>query len=227
MTHTSKLLAAAFACLIAWGVPARAVTINFDPAHPGHFTPYTEGAYEFDVARIVNGNCDSASGKPCLALNSNSSPTNPFERSILTRTDGSAFNLNSFWFELLGAPASLTVTSFSGTSLVETIVLNSSTGWSTGGTGHTFFHGFTNITSILFENLVSDEVVCLKYDKSGACTKTEVRKGNIRIDDLNVTSRKDGGPGPSEVPLPGALPFFLAGLAGLGAMARNRKTKLA
>lgn len=88
------LVAAAFA-ILTLGSAASAATINFDGTKPGDKFNYEEAGLIFDVTRIVNGNCDSASGKPCMALNNN-------EQSILTKIGGGLFSLSSFWFQLLG-----------------------------------------------------------------------------------------------------------------------------
>src|SRR4051812_25057916 len=92
--------------LILAAQPSQAVTITFDALD---VDPYLEDGFRFDVARIVNGNCDAASGRPCMALNDN-------ETSTLTRVGGGVFTLDSFWFQLLGngTDNALTVTSFVG-----------------------------------------------------------------------------------------------------------------
>lgn len=74
---------------------AQALVLNFDGASNGDSTPYVEDGLQFDVARIVNGNCPSNAERPCMALNNN-------EVSVLTRVGGGTFTISSFWFQLLG-----------------------------------------------------------------------------------------------------------------------------
>ena len=163
-------VAAVFA-VIGTSQPSMAVTLTID----GSGTPYTEGGFQIDPVRIVNGNCDGASGKPCLALNTN-------ETSTLTQTGGGAFTLNSFGFEFEGQPSVLTVTAYSGATLEDTIVYGgpSDLGHPDKNVWYVVFPAIANITSIVF-------------DDTGT--------GNIRIDDINVTSlvinQQGGGDDPA------------------------------
>ena len=91
--------------------PSLAVTLTID----GSGTPYTESGFTIVPIRIVNGNCDGASGNPCLALNSG-------EISQLSKVGGGAFNLDGFGFEFQGQPSVLTVTAYSGATLITTLV---------------------------------------------------------------------------------------------------------
>jgi hypothetical protein len=102
------LSAAAIAALVSFGsLPSMAVTLTID----GSGTPYVEAGFQIDPIRIDNGNCDGASGKPCIALNTN-------ETSTLTKFGGGAFTLDSFGFEFQGKPSVLTVTASSGATIV-------------------------------------------------------------------------------------------------------------
>jgi hypothetical protein len=157
--------------------------------------PYVEGDFKIVDARIVDGNC--ASGN-CLALNSN-------ETSRLSKVDGGTFTLTSFsfWFEFLGNHGILTVTPFVGSSAGSPLTLTEADfphnhGQTSAPTG------FTNITSILFDG--------------GSV-------GNIRIDDINVTSN-DNAPPPG-TPLPGAVWLLGTVLAGGAGMNRWRKRRQA
>ena len=118
--------------------PSMAVTLTID----GSGTPYVENGFQIDPIRIVDGNCGGASGKPCMALNTN-------ETSTLTKVGGGAFTLDSFGFEFQGQPSVLTVTAFSGATLEDTIVYDA---------GYVKNHWYgvlpdiTNITSIIFDD---------------------------------------------------------------------------
>lgn len=185
--NKSFLLASVFAATLAIQVlPGHALTVGFDGAN---VDPYIENGFQFDIARIVNGNCNV---KPCMALNTN-------ETSILTRVGGGVFSLSSFWFQILGKPATLTVKSYSGVNLLETVALTEAVYPHNNG-GQVFTHLFDNITSISFHD-------------SG--------KGNLRIDDLTVST-----PTVNSVPLPAAFPLLMAGLAAMGFVGRRRKNQL-
>lgn len=177
-----------FAVAIATqAIPSHAISVGFGGLN---VDPYLENGFSIDVARIVNGNCNVA---PCMALNTN-------ETSVLTRIGGGIFSLNSFWFQILGRPATLTVQSFSGATLLESIDLTEAVFPHNNG-GQTFSHLFDNVTSISFH---------------------DTGRGNIRIDDLNLST-----PNVSVVPLPAALPLLASGLAAIGFMGRRRKNKKA
>lgn len=167
--------------------PSQATTVSFGGPN---VDPYIENGFSIDVARIVNGDC---SAKPCMALNTN-------ETSILTRVGGGLFSLNSFWFQLLGNSAALTVTAFNGLTQVEQFLLPSRI-FSHNNGGQVYSHLFANVTSVSFDN-------------SG--------KGNVRIDDLNLITPSAGDPPPSAVPLPAALPLLMTSLVGLGVLGHRR-----
>ena len=128
---------------------------------------------------------------PCMALNTN-------ETSVLTRVGGGIFSLTSFWFQLLGRPTTLTVSAFSGMNLLDTVNLSSAS--FPHNKGQVFNHLFDNVTSISFQ---------------------DTGRGNVRIDDLTLSTSV------SAVPLPAAFPMLMAGLAGLGVLGRRRKNRVA
>lgn len=176
---------------------ASTITFPFNSAPGG--SPYIESGFSFDVARIDNGNCDSPSGKSCLALNTN-------ETSTLTKVGGGTFTLNSFGFELLGNPATLTITDNLGDKLVFT--QNDSHPCATPfckNVWYTAFPFWAGITSVIF-------------DDTGT--------GNIRIDDINVVANA-ASPPPAVTPLPGAVSLFVSGLGTLGMLGWRRKRKKA
>ena len=140
--------------------PSKAATIAFDQTKQ---SPYFEDGFTVDPARIVNGNCYAGS---CLGLNKH-------QESTLTATNGDSFSLDSFWFQFLGKKAELTVTAYSGTSIVDMIVLAACDFPHNNG-GQFLQHLFDNVTSITFAN---------------------TGKGNVRID--NVTA----APIPAALPL--------------------------
>ncbi len=179
----SLALSALFAMGLAMqAAPSHALTLTFGGPD---VDPYIESGFSVDVARIVNGNCNVA---PCLALNTN-------ETSVLTRVGGGVFDLTSFWFQILGQPATLTVQAYNGATLVDQVDLLESVYPHNNG-GQVFSYLFSNVTSISFHD-------------SG--------RGNIRIDDANVNV--------SAVPIPAALPLLATGLAALGFAGRRRKAK--
>lgn len=178
-----KKISAAVVFLIslsALTVPSSAVTVSFEGANGD---PYIESGFSFEDARISGGNCLV---DHCMALNKN-------ETSILSRVGGGLFSLNSFWFQTLGKPATLTIKSFNGINLIEQIDLV----YPHNNGGQIFNHLFDNVTSISFHD-------------SG--------RGNVRIDDLNLST-----PIVSTVPVPAALPLLASGIAGLGFLGRRRR----
>ena len=180
-----KKISAAVGFLIslsALTLPSNAVTVSFDGANGD---PYIESGFSFEDARISGGNC-SVSHSHCMALNKN-------ETSILSRVGGGLFSLNSFWFQILGKPATLTIKSFNGINLIEQIDLV----YPHNNGGQIINHLFDNVTSISFH---------------------DTGRGNVRIDDLNLST-----PIVSTVPVPAALPLLASGIAGLGLLGRRRR----
>jgi hypothetical protein len=178
-----KTISAAVVFLIslsALTVPSSAVTVSFDGANGD---TYIESGFSFEDARISGGNCLV---DHCMSLNKN-------ETSILSRVGGGLFSLNSFWLQILGKPATLTIKSFNGINLIEQIDLV----YPNNNGGQIFNHLFDNVTSISFHD-------------SG--------RGNVRIDDLNLST-----PIVSTVPVPAALPLLATGIAGLGLLGRGRR----
>lgn len=136
------------------GTVGHAATLTFDSAN---VDPYIEDGFAIDVARIVNGNCDAASGRPCMALNNN-------DVSVLTLVGGGTFSLGSFWFQFLGRGAVNTLTVVSDLGGVLFLGVNTF-GRNDGGqyldlSGLTLFQ---NVTSVTFSSSLG---------------------GNVRIDDI-------------------------------------------
>jgi hypothetical protein len=193
---------------------AGAVTIDFTGASSG--TPLVLRDYQFDYARIVNGNCNI---KPYLALN-------PTETSVLTRVDGGTFTLSSIWFQLLGKAggdddekekkekkekkdksAVAVEKELNGLLITSTGPAGSiRLGQDPADGGYDHNKPYTYLFGDLFKNVTS--IIFTSYDG-----------GNVRIDDLVVTS-----PPPAAVPLPAAGGLLLAAMAGMGMLRRRRST---
>ena len=157
MKHVVKAALLAATMVLSGAATSFAATVDFTGAGNQGGGSYTEDGLIFDNIRIVSGNCDSVSGRPCGALNNN-------ETSTLTQVGGGTFSLSSFWYQLLGKgnPNTLTVTSDLGGLL--TLAANV-VGFSDGG-------HVVDLTGLaLFQNVTS-----LTFSKTGG--------GNVRIDDL-------------------------------------------
>ena len=170
MRSSFKFAAMLAVALFAQQVPSHALTVGFGLPHTND-DPYTENGFNFDFARIVNGNCDV---KPCLALN-------PNETSVLTRVGSDpVFSLNSFWFKLLGKKDVLSVTSYIGNAVDETFAIGAPT----------YDHNTAYVYSHLFDNVTS-----IKFTEGGD------EKGNVRIDSLNLSNHVSAVPLPAGLPL--------------------------
>lgn len=192
MTHVLRRSAlAALLTLSAGAGSAYGATLTFDGSTSG---PYVEDGFLVSDARIVSGNCESASGDPCLALNDN-------ETSVVTSTGGDAFSIASFWFQLLGEGTdnTLTVTSSAGGTLDLSV---SDYGFNDGGQVFDF-------TSLPDFGTLWSSLSSLTFTSSGG--------GNVRVDDITVSG--DVAP----VPLPAAAAGLLAALGLLGAVRARRK----
>jgi hypothetical protein len=200
MTKSGLLSAAGLA--LAFGVfgasqPSMAVTLTID----GSGTPYVENGFQIDPISINSGNCDGASGAPCLALS-------PTDTSTLTRVGGGAFTLSSFGFELLGDTSELTVKYSDGTTQTYDVTNTIKPPSCTPPYAINCWYvvsGVSNITSVIF---------------------SDTGEGNIRIDDINVLTG-DPAPAPVVTPLPGALPLFVSGIGALGLFGWRKRRKAA
>ncbi len=162
MKHLMNASLFAAALVLSGGATTSfASTVDFTGAQAQGGGSYTEDGLVFDDIRIVNGNCDAASGKPCGALNDN-------ETSILTLVGGGIFSLSSFWYQLLGNgnPNMLSVT----TDLGGILTFASNVDGNNDG-GHV-----VDLTGLaLFQNITS-------------LTFSTVGGGNVRLDDLGGPS---------------------------------------
>lgn len=192
MKYLFAALAMSAAVSVAGG--ASAATVDFTNAQPQGGGIYTEDGLSFNDIRIVNGNCDAASGAGCGAFNNN-------ETSVLTKVGGGTFSLTSFWYELLGRGSGggkkfVANTFYVGSNLgglltfAANVVGNNDNG-----------HVVDLSTLALFQNVSS-----LTFSTNGG--------GNVRLDDLAIA--------PAPVPLPAAGLMLLAGIGGLVGL-RKRK----
>ena len=191
----NKLLAALAITTVAFASGgATAATVDFTDAHPQGGGIYTEDALSFNNIRIVNGNCNAASGAACGAFNNN-------ETSVLTQVGGGTFSLSSFWYELLGRGSGgkkpVTNTFYVASNLGGLLSFAANVvGHNDGG------HVVDLSTLALFQNATS-----LTFSTNGG--------GNVRLDDLAIA--------PAPVPLPAAGLMLLAGIGGLASL-RKRKS---
>jgi len=190
---------AAFAAgFIALGGTASAVTIGFEGTNA---TPYLEGGFTIDDARIVGGQCAAGS---CMGLNKN-------EVSILTRVGGGTFTLDSFWWQRDGTPSQLTVKAYNGASLIATYVLGAAFAKNT---PHTFSTVIADITSLVFDNTGNGNV----------------RVDGIGLTLPPVVNPPTPGNPVGDVPIPGAVWLMgsvIAAGAGFGAARRRRQKRAA
>jgi hypothetical protein len=196
MTISRTIIAATLVAGI--GGAASAATLNYDlvfSGGPPGGTPYNEGAFTVDDARIVNGNCDSASSAPCLALNNN-------ETSTVSLINGGMFSLTTFWFQLLGAGTKKEGTN---TLLVETDLSGGALQLAANIFGHNDGGQIYSVAmNALFQN-----ITWLRFSHQGG--------GNVRIDDVGLTLNV-----PAAVPIPAAGGLLLAAFGALGLLRRRR-----
>ncbi|MDO8312162.1 MAG: VPLPA-CTERM sorting domain-containing protein [Sideroxyarcus sp.] len=125
---------------------ASAATIDFDSVPNPTPTPLVIGVFEFDVARIVSGNC-ATTGGGCIALNKN-------ETTTITRVGGGTFSLVSMWYQLLGNGTGeelrVTTTGPAGTFDLA--------GAHNVGIDYMFSSLFQNITSVTFADINGGDV---------------------------------------------------------------------
>ena len=188
----------AFACAIGLGSgTAGAATLG-----PMDFSSGASvlGAWQQNGLSLSQASIDNSANCPtspdCSKLNSGAK-----DAQALTAILGGTFEIVSFWFRFSGNNGVLTVTPDGGPSFSLTEALFPK------NQDHKYtFAPLTFVTSLLFSDLTNGG-------------------GVVRIDCINGGAC-DGQQGPSEVPLPAALPLFLAGLGGLGWLSRSRKRKL-
>lgn len=183
MKKLRRMLSVGAVMFAAQCVPSHAVTVGFGALD---VDPYLESIFKFNTVDIVTSSC--ASG-PCMGLRRN-------QTSIMTLAAGGVFSISSFWFQLLGNPAVLTVKSFAGLTNLETIIFTTAGNPANNG-GQTFNHLFAGATSISFTN---------------------TGRSSLRVDDISGRSGSV-----SAVPTPAALPLFISGLAALGFAGRRRR----
>ena len=181
------LLSSAFVIGSAFAASAATVTVDFDSLGNGpDSTVDLGGGFTADFLRIVSGNCADGS---CLAIN-------PNETTTIRRTDGTAFSLTSYWYQLLGRSADLFVQAFDmdGNQVADDFWQGDVDGSNEEVT--VFPSDFINIFSLTFDNLGN---------------------GNIRVDDLALSYDAQVAP----VPLPAAGLMLVMALGGFGTLRRR------
>jgi hypothetical protein len=210
---TKRLSLATVLCAGLGAGSAFGATITFDADKNAN--PYKEDGFAVSGStQIVSGNCDSLSGKPCLALNNNSLST-------LTALNGSAFTVTSFWFQLLGngkeeKEAEEETEKNKKTLKVQevprnTLIVESSLG------------GYLELTELDYPNNNGGQVFDLSSVSDFATMWTDVtslsfskkNSGNARIDDIEIDV--------AAVPVPAAGLLLIGALGALGAARRRRK----
>ena len=181
-----KKMITAAAVFLATATASSAANITLDFSGVSSGTNVSLGGdFVADEIRITNGNCLVA---PCAALNG------PVDLTTISRVGNKPFTVDSFWYEFVGNRNILTVSvaDMAGTFTTFANFLETVVGSNNGGQ---FAGGPANIYAIRFDS-------------------TSGTPGNIRIDDLSITT--------TPIPLPAAGGMLLLGL---GAMAVGRRKK--
>lgn len=169
---------------------ANAATITFNGNQNGG--SYEEAGFVFDDVRIVNGNCDSVSGRPCGAENNN-------EVSIMTQVNDLAFSVSSMWFQLLGKGT--------GNAMILSTDKGSHTfaypEYETNNDGQTL-----NLADAIYGGIFSG----ISYFQIASSNS-----GNIRFDDINASEIT-----PAPIPVPAAGFLLAGGLGLLALKRRRK-----
>ena len=154
--------------MIASGVAAQAATLTIDFTGISSGTDVDLGGgfvadfFVADDLRIVNGNCDSTSGRPCAALNVNDVTT-------ITRDSGDSFKLTSYWYQLLGDKAEL-----------EVSFLDASGGTLGSDAFSAPVDGNNDDGHVVAGSFLAD-IWGIRFDNPGR------NPGNVRFDDINLS----------------------------------------
>ena len=203
----AKAFGLALAANLAAVCAAHAVIIDFDNSPGGAIAPGTNITDQYSSLGVNFQSIENGGGATGVADNTTYSGIYDVSSNIWTNCDavgcpGNRADILRVTFDSAASNISLQLQSFGGQSVT--------------------FNLYDAMDNLLETVMATGDNVFLSFMASGV----------FRIDGLQPSDSWAWGlddltfdlAGASEVPLPAALPLFLAGLAGIGAMRRKRKT---
>jgi hypothetical protein len=212
------------ALLAILSTSAKAVLIDFDDANNGA-NSYSSGGFDFAPTNFTSGNCaPAASGNGSCFLEDSAGAT------VMTRTGGGVFTLNSFWFQLLGNgnPTILRIENNTNQVLDFTVGLTAP--------DVTLFSDDSDVLGNLASNteyvatlttMAFMDITSVSFDQIGGGSS-----GNFRVDCIVATyagASADTGGGhcgldaPSPVPVPAAVWLFGTAMIGFIGLSKRKK----